>query len=137
MPGAAVERYAPMSDHDGGAQSEDLPVLCRGHLDVLDMVAAVRRRLVVLAARLRPLHGPFSFIAQKTVMKSPGYCGILLPKPPPTSGAMTRSLSSGTPVTTEQRKRTMCGFCVVFQSVSSPVRRTTARGRRAVPSRSE
>ncbi len=34
---------------------------------------------------------------------------------------MTRSLSSGTPVTTEHAKRTMWGFWVVFQSVSSPV----------------
>ena len=47
----------------------------------------------------------------------------MLPNPPPTSGAMTRSLSSGIPVTTEQRKRTMCGFWVVFQRVSSPVAR--------------
>ena len=54
-------------------------------------------------------------------MKSPGFCAILLPKPPPTSGAMTRSLSSGTPVTSDMMKRTMCGFCVVFQIVSSPV----------------
>src|SRR2546425_5912942 len=53
-------------------------------------------------------------------MKSAGYAGILLPNPPPTSVAITRSLSSGTPVTTEQRKRAMCGFWVVFQSVSSP-----------------
>lgn len=43
----------------------------------------------------------------------------MLPKPPPTSGATTRSLSSGTPVTMEAMNRTMCGFCVVFQSVSS------------------
>ena len=64
--------------------------------------------------------GRFSFIAQKQAMNSPGYCGILLPNPPPTSGAMTRSLSSGTPMTIEPMKRTMCGFCVVFHSVSSP-----------------
>ena len=45
----------------------------------------------------------------------------MLPKPPPTSGAMTRTLCSGTPVTTEVRNRAMCGFCDVFHSVSSPV----------------
>ena len=66
------------------------------------------------------LTGRFNFIAQKHVMKSAGYVAILLPNPPPTSGAITRSLSSGTPVTTEHRKRRMCGFCVVFHSVSSP-----------------
>ena len=54
-------------------------------------------------------------------MKSPWICGILLPKPPPTSGATTRSRSSGTPVTSDMMKRTMCGFWVVFHSVSSPV----------------
>ena len=54
-------------------------------------------------------------------MKSPWICAILLPKPPPTSGAITRKRSSGTPVTSDMMKRTMCGFCVVFQSVSSPV----------------
>ena len=37
-------------------------------------------------------------------MKSAGYVAILLPNPPPTSGAITRSLSSGTPVTTEQQE---------------------------------
>ena len=54
-------------------------------------------------------------------MKSPWICEILLPNPPPTSGAITRSRSSGTPVTSDMMKRTMCGFCVVFHSVSSPV----------------
>ena len=54
-------------------------------------------------------------------MKSPWICAILLPNPPPTSGAITRRRSSGTPVTSDMMKRTMCGFCVVFHSVSSPV----------------
>ncbi len=54
-------------------------------------------------------------------MKSPEICEILLPNPPPTSGAITRSLSSAIPLTSDMMKRTMCGFCVVFQSVSSPV----------------
>ena len=64
-------------------------------------------------------------------MNSPGYCGILLPNPPPTSGAITRSLSSGTPVTIDPMNRTMCGFCVVFQSVSSPVAANVLRDRGA------
>jgi hypothetical protein len=55
-------------------------------------------------------------MAQNAVRKSPGIAGILLPKPPPTSGAMTRSLSSGIPATSDERNRTMWGFCVVFQS---------------------
>ena len=40
----------------GAAQAEDASVLRRRHLDVLHMIAAVRRRLVVLRAGLDPLH---------------------------------------------------------------------------------
>ena len=42
----------------GGAQAEDCPVLFRGQLHVLDVIAAVRRRDIVLAARLGPLDRP-------------------------------------------------------------------------------
>ena len=49
--------------------------------------------------------------ASKT-LGCPVKCGILLPNPPPTSGATTRILCSGVPVSSESRKRTMCGFCV-------------------------
>ncbi len=44
----------------------------------------------------------------------------MLPNPPPTSGAMMRIFCSGIPVTTDMRNRAMCGFCVVYQTVSSP-----------------
>jgi len=54
------------------------------------------------------------------------------PKPPPTSGAITRSFASGMPVTPLRVTRAMCGTCVVDQSVNSPVAgigvTNTARG---------
>ena len=34
---------------------------------------------------------------------------------------MTRTLCSGTPVTTEVRNRAICGFCDVLQRVNSPI----------------
>ncbi len=43
---------------------------------------------------------------------------IFEPKPPPTSGAITRSLCSGAmPMKAEITSRATCGFCEVFQSV--------------------
>ena len=43
---------------------------------------------------------------------------IFEPKPPPTSGAITRSLCSGAmPTKAEITRRATCGFCVVFHSV--------------------
>ncbi len=43
---------------------------------------------------------------------------IFEPKPPPTSGAMTRSLCSGAmPTKAAITSRATCGFCEVFQSV--------------------
>ena len=43
---------------------------------------------------------------------------IFEPKPPPTSGAMTRSLCSGAmPTKAAITSRATCGFCDVFQSV--------------------
>ena len=43
---------------------------------------------------------------------------IFEPKPPPTSGAITRSLCSGVmPTKAEMTSRATCGFCDVFQSV--------------------
>jgi len=43
---------------------------------------------------------------------------IFEPNPPPTSGAMTRSLCSGAmPMKAEMTRRATCGFCVVFHSV--------------------
>ena len=47
---------------------------------------------------------------------------IFEPKPPPTSGAITRSLFSGAmPTKAEMTRRATCGFCVVFQSVRPSV----------------
>ena len=60
-------------------------------------------------------------MAQKAAIISSAYTGILLPNPPPTSPAMMRILCSATPVTSEQRNRTIWGFCVVLQMVSSPM----------------
>ncbi len=59
------------------------------------------------------------------------------PKPPPTSGAMTRTLCSGMPSTkAHMSSRCTCGFCEVTHSVSSPVasskRATQARGSMAL-----
>ena len=54
----------------------------------------------------------------------------LPPNPPPTSGAITRILCSGVPVTADSRKRRMCGIWVADQMVYvSPVgSATTLRG---------
>ncbi len=45
-------------------------------------------------------------------MISSGLTWILPPNPPPTSGAMTRSLCSGMPVTIAAITRRMCGIWV-------------------------
>ena len=54
----------------------------------------------------------------------------LEPKPPPTSGAMTRMFCSGMPVTRASMTRSTCGIWVADQSVNSPPthEQTTARG---------
>ena len=47
---------------------------------------------------------------------------IFEPKPPPTSGAMTRSLCSGAmPMKAAMTRRATCGFWLVFQSVKLSV----------------
>ena len=59
-------------------------------------------------------------------MNSSGVVCSLPPKPPPTSGAMTRIFDSETPVTAASRKRRMCGICVADHMViCSPVGSTT------------
>ena len=59
-------------------------------------------------------------------MNSSGVTWSLPPKPPPTSGAMTRILDSDMPSTAASRKRRMCGFWVADHMVScSPVGSTT------------
>ena len=54
----------------------------------------------------------------------------LEPKPPPTSGAMTRMFCSGMPKNADSANRSTCGIWVADQSVtSSPIHcATTARG---------
>ena len=64
----------------------------------------------------------------------------MLPKPPPTSGAITRTLCSGIPRTKAvMSSRWTCGFCEVTHSVRSPVaaskRATHARGSIALATR--
>ena len=54
----------------------------------------------------------------------------LEPKPPPTSGAITRMFCSPMPVTRASMTRSTCGIWVADQSVNSPPTHvaTTARG---------
>ena len=59
-------------------------------------------------------------------MTSSGVTGILPPKPPPTSGAMTRTLCSGMPSVSASMIRRMCGIWVADHIViCSPVGSTT------------
>ena len=59
-------------------------------------------------------------------MNSSGVVCSLPPKPPPTSGAITRIFDSETPVTAASRKRRMCGIWVADHMViCSPVGSTT------------
>ena len=46
---------------------------------------------------------------------------IFWPKPPPTSGAITRRSASGMPSTSAMAVRVRCGICVVQVSVMRPV----------------
>ena len=58
------------------------------------------------------LTGLPSFWASATQSISSGSTPILPPKPPPTSGAITRILLSGTPRVTAVMVRRMCGIWV-------------------------
>jgi hypothetical protein len=55
--------------------------------------------------------------ATRRLSTSSGVTCSLPPKPPPTSGAITRSLCSGTPVIIASITRRMCGTCVEDQRV--------------------
>ena len=105
----------------GAAQAQDAAVARRGQLDLLHVIAAVRRRLVVLGSRLDPLHRA----AELHRAEDGDEVALDLRDLAAEAAADLRrdhaQLSSGTPVTSDMMKRTMCGFCVVFQSVSSPV----------------
>ncbi len=64
--------------------------------------------------------------AAMKVMNSSGVTWSLPPKPPPTSGAITRILDSDMPRIAASRNRRMCGFWVADHMVScSPVGSTT------------
>ena len=67
---------------------------------------------------------------------SSAYTSTLAPKPPPTSGAMTRIFASGMPMTSAYAVRMMCGAWVEETTVTSPVSgeisQTTPRGSIAV-----
>ena len=67
-----------------------------------------------------------SLRATAKVIISSGVCWSLPPKPPPTSGAMTRIFDSGTPVVAAIANRRMCGIWVALHTViCSPVGSTT------------
>ena len=67
-----------------------------------------------------------SLRATAKVIISSGVCWSLPPKPPPTSGAMTRIFDSGTPVVAASANRRMCGIWVAHHTViCSPVGSTT------------
>ena len=67
-----------------------------------------------------------SLRATSVVMISSGVTGILPPNPPPTSGAITRTLCSGMPSVSASIVRRMCGICVADHMVTpSPTGWTT------------
>ena len=72
------------------------------------------------------LHGLPILRATDQVIHSSGVVWSLPPNPPPTSGAITRILDSGTPVVAASRNRVMWGICVADHIViCSPVGSTT------------
>ena len=76
------------------------------------------------------LTGLPSLRAIRTASTSSAVTCSFEPKPPPTSGAMTRRFCSGMPVTRASMTRSTCGIWVADQSVNSPPtqEQTTARG---------
>ena len=70
--------------------------------------------MTVIASVRVSIHliGRLSLRAITTASSSSAKTFSFDPKPPPTSGATTRNLSSGTPVTRPSTKRAMCGICV-------------------------
>ena len=60
---------------------------------------------------------------------------IFTPKPPPTSGAITRMWSSDMPNSPAMKRRIRCGFWLVMCSVSWPIRQSaiSERGSIGVP----
>ena len=79
--------------------------------------------------------GRLSFLASARTSTSSPYSWSLAPKPPPTSGATTRILSSGISRMPASRKRAMCGICVdEYSATLSPrVSPTQPRGSIGAP----
>ena len=59
--------------------------------------------------------------AAQTATTYSGISAIFWPKPPPTSGAMTRSSDFGIPSASAMPVRNRCGICVEAESVTRPV----------------
>ena len=101
----------------------DRAVALRAHPHVVDLVAAVRRRLPC-----PPSASPSSAPARRAcatrydISASSPYMFSFEPKPPPTSGAITRKWSSAMPSMPASCRRTRCGTCVDVQSVRLPAR---------------
>ena len=76
------------------------------------------------------LTGRPSLRAIRTASTSSAVTWSLDPKPPPTSGAITRMFCSPMPVTRASMTRSTCGIWVADHSVNSPPtqEQTTARG---------
>ena len=64
---------------------------------------------------------PENFRASQTSTAYSAGSDIFCPKPPPTSGAMTRKSDSGKPSTSATAVRSRCGICVAQVSVMRPV----------------
>ena len=108
-----MDRYAPMPAHAPSQRRPViLPSLRRRKLDFLQVIAAVRRCLVVFAPRLDPLDGPAPSCLRAEnrdeVTRIDGDLASRILHPP--RERSPSSLSSGTSFTREQRKRTMCGI---------------------------
>ena len=79
--------------------------------------------MVAWAFSLRPsVHrtGTWSCRATARAMSSSAYTSSFEPNPPPTAGAITRSLCSGMPVVAVSITLRMCGICVDDHTVTSP-----------------
>ena len=75
--------------------------------------------------------GRASFHASHAMRISSRYGPPFTPKPPPTSGAITRTRASSSPTIRATSERIRNGFCVEIHTVSSPVTGIPARERAA------
>ena len=103
-------------------------------LHVVDLVAPVVRDHHALGARLDPLDGAPELARRPRAARSPRRrCCSLEPKPPPTSGAITRTRSSLMPSWRQRNSRRKCGTWVERPDRQS-ARRGSRRARRAARS---